>query len=158
MKIMIKMQVYALYLGVVMVLSTVSAVAQKPLSKKDSMNIVKEIYAVQDEHAKVWNTGNIEAFVQYYWQSDSVRFVSGGTVMYGVHALRERYKKNYPDKAAMGTLSFTDLAITVIDKNNALVYGRFNLDRTEGKRTGLFTIHLRKMSGVWRIMHDHTSV
>ncbi len=127
------------------------------MTHNDSLAIVREILAVQVDHAKAWNTGNVDAFLEYYWQNDSVRFVSGGTVLYGISALRERYKKNYPDKAAMGVLNFTELSIMVMSKKSAVVHGRYNLVRDSSNRTGLFTLLMKKIRGKWFIVHDHTS-
>ena len=45
-------------------------------------------------------------------QTDELRFASGGNVTYGWSQTLARYKKSYPDQAAMGTLAFRDLVVT----------------------------------------------
>jgi ketosteroid isomerase-like protein len=69
----------------------------------------------------------------------------------------ERYKKTYPDKAAMGHLRFSDIDITVVSSDAALVFGRWHLDRAKDELNGLFTLFFRQTPEGWRIVHDHTS-
>lgn len=104
-----------------------------------------------------WNQGDIDAFMQDYWQTDDLRFASGGTVKYGWQTARDRYKARYPDKAAMGTLAFTDLDVELLSASDALVFGRWTLTRQADAPTGLFTLHMRKQNGHWKIVSDHTS-
>jgi len=92
-----------------------------------------------------------------YWQSDSLRFASGGTVSLGWQSVFERYSQRYPDKATMGHLSFSDLDIKVISSDAVMAFGRWQLLRDHDKPWGLFTLLLRKTSNGWRIVHDHTS-
>ena len=95
--------------------------------------------------------------MQGYWQSDELRFASGGNVTYGWAATLARYKKGYPDKSAMGTLAFTELVVTPLAPDAAIAFGRWQLTREKDAPGGLFTLTLRKMSAGWRIIQDHTS-
>jgi len=115
---------------------------------------IKETLARQDT---AWNRGDIDGFMEDYIKDESLRFASGGNIRRGWQATIDRYKLNYPDKAAMGTLSFTDLEITVITAQDALVFGRWKLDRAEDTPNGLFTLHMREQGGNWVIASDHTS-
>ncbi|MEP6465657.1 MAG: DUF4440 domain-containing protein, partial [Parafilimonas sp.] len=58
-----------------------------------------------NEQLTAWNNGNVDAFMQTYWQSDSLLFVSDPP-NYGWQTTLDHYKKAYPDTAAMGKLSF----------------------------------------------------
>ena len=53
---------------------------------------------------QAWNTGDLKAFTSVY--ADDAIFVSPSGVTRGRQAVLERYQKRYPDKKAMGTLSF----------------------------------------------------
>lgn len=117
----------------------------------------RAIRTVLDEQVKAWNTGNIEEFMQGYWQSDSLRFASGGTVKRGWKTTLERYRKSYPNQAAMGTLNFSDLECTILAPDAALVFGRWRLQREKDSPGGLFTLTFRKFGKTWKIVHDHTS-
>lgn len=117
----------------------------------------KAIRNVLDTQVQAWNTGNIEEFMQGYWQSDSLRFASGGNVKRGWKTTLERYQKSYPNKAAMGKLTFSNLEMTMLAPDAALVFGRWQLQREKDTPGGLFTLTFRKIGNDWKIIHDHTS-
>lgn len=115
------------------------------------------IRKVMDEQAAAWNRGDIEGFMQGYWNSPEMMFVSGDTMTKGWQPTLERYKKSYDTREKMGVLSFSELEITVIGKESAVVFGRFTLERKDDKPTGLFTLNFRKFKTGWKVILDHTS-
>jgi ketosteroid isomerase-like protein len=115
------------------------------------------IRKVMDEQAAAWNSGNIEGFMQGYWNSPELKFVSGDGVTKGWQPTLDRYKKSYDSRAKMGTLTFSDLDITVLSKNSAVVLGNWALQREKDNPHGKFTLIFRKFKDGWRIVHDHTS-
>ena len=117
----------------------------------------REITALLTAQAAAWNRGDLDGFMQAYARSDTLRFASGGNVTYGWQQTLARYKKNYPDQAAMGTLAFSDLVVTELAPDAALVFGRWQLTREKDTPHGLFTLTWRKTAAGWRIIHDHTS-
>ena len=119
--------------------------------------VARNITAILTTQAAAWNRGDIEGFMAVYAQTDALRFASGGNVTYGWAQTLARYKKSYPDKAAMGTLAFTDLAVTELAPDAALVFGRWQLTREKDAPHGLFTLTWKKTAAGWRIIHDHTS-
>ena len=119
--------------------------------------IKDQVISVIKKSEQDWNEGSIESFMGSYLRSDSLRFASGGSVNYGWQPVLERYKQRYQDKAAMGKLTFSELDITVISNDAAIVFGRFTLERENDQPTGLFTLLFRKTKDGWRIVHDHTS-
>ena len=123
----------------------------------DIETIEKEIASVLYDQAKYWNEGDIEKYMGGYHQSDSLRFASGGIVSYGWETTLERYKSGYPDRVAMGILTFSDINITVVSKDAAFVFGKWALQKVDDMPWGLFTLVFRKTEDGWRIVHDHTS-
>ena len=117
----------------------------------------KEIAAVLYDQMRCWNEGDIEKYMAGYHRSDSLRFASGGKVSYGWETTLERYKAGYPDKTAMGTLAFSDIDITLISEDAALVFGKWQLQKQYENPWGLFTLIFRRTEDGWRIVHDHTS-
>ena len=115
------------------------------------------IRKVMDEQTAAWNRGDIEAFMQGYWNSPEMTFVSGQDVTKGWQPTLERYKKSYDSKAKMGELSFSELEIMLVGKDSAVVLGRFTLVRENDKPTGIFTLNFKKFKEGWRIILDHTS-
>jgi len=104
-----------------------------------------------------WNRGDVDAFMQGYWYSDSLLFVSKTAPAYGWQTTLDHYKKNYPDKATMGQLTFTITKVDVLDKTNAFVLGGWHLKREKGDVGGYFTLWFKKIGGHWVIVCDHTS-
>ena len=105
-----------------------------------------------------WNAGDINGYMGYYWRSDSLAFISNGTLRPGWQPALYAYRRAYPDRAAMGTLAFEDLHITVLAPDAAFVHGRYRLRRGSDEPIGLFSLVLREVPGRgWRIVHDHTS-
>ena len=75
----------------------------------------------------------------------------------GWRATRDRYRRRYADRASMGKLTFSQLEITPLGDQAALVLGRWRLQRDE-PLAGNFTVVLRKRPDGWKIVHDHTSL
>ncbi|MCU0686102.1 MAG: nuclear transport factor 2 family protein [Polyangiaceae bacterium] len=116
-----------------------------------------EVRALLDTQAAAWNRGDIEGFMQGYWNSPELRFASGGNVTMGWKPTLDRYKARYSDRAAMGTLAFTDLDVRPAGDDAALAFGTWRLTREGSSPHGLFTLFIRRTSEGWRIVHDHTS-
>lgn len=122
----------------------------------------RSILQLLDEQAGAWNRGDLAAFMQGYWRSPDLVFTSGGRVQRGYAAIAQRYRAAYPDGAAMGNLTFSDLEIRLLRPDAAWVLGRWALHReaAEGRDPdpgGVFTLVLHRFGDHWRIIHDHTS-
>ena len=134
-------------------IASVFASAQSDAQKG---KIATNIRAVMNKQAADWNRGDIDAFMKGYWNSDKLVFVSS-RVTRGWQPTLENYKKSYPNKDAMGTLTFSDLEITVLSTDVALVLGSWSLLRAQDNPRGKFTLIFRKFKEGWQIVHDHTS-
>ncbi len=123
--------------------------------KTNERQAVLDVLARQNKN---WNEGNISAFMEDYWKSDSLMFIGSKGVVYGWNATLERYNKSYPDRATMGTLKF-DIQKTDFHSNTTCwVLGKWHLTRPEkGDIGGYFTLILKKINGKWLIVSDHTS-
>lgn len=126
-------------------------------SKKESKAIEQSIIAVMTNQVSAWNAGDLETFMIGYWNSDQLVFVSGDKITRGWQATLDNYKKTYDSKAKMGTLTFSELEVTVFSKDAAAVLGSWSLAREKDNPKGKFTLLFRKVKGNWRIVHDHTS-
>ena len=114
------------------------------------------IRKVMDDQAVAWNRGDVEEFMKGYWNSDKLVFVSNN-VTRGWQPTLDRYKKTYDSRAKMGTLTFSDLEITVLSNDAAVVLGSWSLARANDNPHGKFTLVFRKFKDGWKIVHDHTS-
>jgi len=110
------------------------------------------------EQAAAWNRGDVDGFLAGYWNSEETVFAGSQGIIHGWQAVRERYRKNYPDRKAMGTLAFSDLEVAALCPDAALAIGKWHLDREAGPVGGVFSLVLRKFPDGWRVIADHTSV
>ena len=116
-----------------------------------------QIRLILQTQADAWNRGDLDAFMQTYAPVDDLRFASGGSVTYGWKPTLARYKQRYPDRAAMGTLAFSELTVTELSPDVALIFGHWQLTRAHDAPHGLFTLLVRRTPAGWRIFADHTS-
>lgn len=105
---------------------------------------------------KAWNSGNIDEFMKYYWNNDSLMFIGSKGVTYGWTNTLNNYKKTYPNKEAMGILNFTIIKIEKFSKSCTQVIGKWQLTK-EKPIGGHFTLIWKKIKGSWVIVSDHTS-
>jgi uncharacterized protein (TIGR02246 family) len=123
-------------------------------SGPDAAAIKKVLETQQD----AWNRGDVNAFLEGYWRSPELTFSGSSGIARGFDAVRARYQKNYPDRAAMGTLDFSALEIRLLGHDAALVLGHWHLTRAQGDIGGVFSLVFQRFPNEgWRIIHDHTS-
>ena len=134
-------------------LGPVRGQAQEVLSDQDSMAIVSRLF----EQQVAWNDGDIDRFMETYWPDMQISFVSGGGIEQGWKAVKDNYYRRYPDRSAMGKLTFEVLQLRKTDGQSALLIGTYHLSRDIGDLQGVFTLIWRKLKNEWVIIHDHTT-
>ena len=120
-------------------------------------NSVAEIQSVLSAQQDAWNRGDIDGFMNGYAQSPSTVFISEDEVRRGWETVRDRYRIRYSDRAKMGTLSFSDIEVTMLSPDAAVVLGSWRLKRANDEPHGRFTLIFKRLPEGWRIVHDHTS-
>jgi ketosteroid isomerase-like protein len=118
-----------------------------------------DIRAALDRQQSAWNHGDVETFMTGYDNSPETTF-QGRALTRGYAQVLERYKRDYPTRERMGTLTFSEIEVKPLGNAAALVLGRFSLERSPaagGPATGRFTLIFRKTRQGWKIIHDHTS-
>jgi beta-aspartyl-peptidase (threonine type) len=134
--------------------------AVEPLSFEDQRQELEQgIKHVLVSQVEAWNKGNIEGFMQGYWNSPELTFISGSTLTKGWEPTLARYKKNYQQGGnEMGHLEFQDLTIDLLSRRAAVVTGKWGLSMSSGKNPhGFFTLVFKRMPNGWKIVQDHTS-
>src|SRR5947207_12288413 len=122
-----------------------------------SQNATAQIRSVLRAQQDAWNRGDIDGFMNGYARSASTVFVSGDTIERGWQTVRDRYREKYSSRAKMGTLTFSDLEITLLSSDSAVASGRWRLKRANDQPHGRFTLIFKRLPEGWRIVHDHTS-
>jgi len=124
---------------------------------EESSNSAVEIQSVLSAQQDAWNRGDIDAFMNGYARSASTVFISEDEVRRGWETVRDRYRVKYSDRAKMGALSFSDVEVTMLSSDAAVVLGRWRLKRANDEPHGRFTLIFKRLPQGWRIVHDHTS-
>ena len=121
----------------------------------DELAVIK----VLTKQENAWNRGDLNEFATGYKNSPDTLFI-GHQVSRGYEQMLADYRRNYPNKDAMGTLSFTELEAHILDEHYAVVVGHYHLDRGKkagGNAEGIFSLVLEKTDAGWKIIVDHTT-
>jgi len=139
-----------------LLLALFAAAPLAPVAEADDAAAVQALLAAQ---VAAWNRGDLEGFMAGYWRSPELVFCSGANVTKGWDATLERYRKRYQAEGReMGVLRFEALEVQLLGKAAAFARGEYHLKLRDGQEPhGRFTLVLRRTSGDWRIVHDHTS-
>lgn len=114
------------------------------------------VRSLMSEQQAAWNRGDIAGFMVHYWNSDSLTFIGSKGVTYGWQQTLDNYKKAYPDKKAMGELTFTLIEVQEVSPSSVYVIGKWHLEK-EKPAGGHFTLLWKKIGHKWVIVSDHTS-
>ena len=122
---------------------------------RDELDVIK-VLTIQE---RAWNKGEMENFVSAYKNAPDILFIADHTSR-GYDQILFDYKHNYPNRDAMGTLTFSELEPKVLDPKFAVVVGKYHLDRGKkagGPADGMFSLVLEKTEQGWKIVVDHTT-
>lgn len=125
------------------------------LAQKQS-KAVNQVLTNMKTQEEFWNKGDVRGFMDYYWKSDSLKFIGSKGITYGWQKTLDNYIKGYPNKDAMGILTFTILEATQLSKSSIYVIGKWDLKK-EKPSGGHFTLLWKKINNQWVIVADHTS-
>ncbi|MFK7818405.1 MAG: DUF4440 domain-containing protein [Planctomycetaceae bacterium] len=144
------------------VTALISTACLQQATRSDKLDAKAEKVAIREVLAKqqtAWNAGNIPGFMDGYVHTKKLRFASGGTFRFGWETTLKKYQDGYPNKQAMGQLTFSDLHVQVLSNEWAEVFGRWELKRGGEFEDigGLYTLLMQRTKAGWRVLHDHTS-
>lgn len=116
-----------------------------------------EIAAVLETQQAAWNVGDIDGFMNGYWQSEELMFSTPQGSTRGWKAIRDRFKTKYQETGQMGRLEFDRLTIARTAPDTADASGTFRLESAAGVRSGRFYLKMRQINGKWVIVQDFTT-
>jgi ketosteroid isomerase-like protein len=117
----------------------------------------RTIRSILDQQTSAWNRGDLEAFMQGYWKSDSLMYIGKSGVTYGYDPTLASYRRNYGDTARMGKLRFDLLQVRRLSARFFYVVGKWSLKRSAGDVGGYYTLIFKRIGGEWVIVSDHSS-
>ena len=130
--------------------SNIETIKQDP----NEINAIKEMLTIQQE---CWNNGNIDGFMEGYWNSEKLIFTSATHLpAYGWENTLERYKNSYPTKESMGEFRFEILDVRLTSTTTSNLFGKWELIREKDHPNGLFYLDLEKFDENWLITKDST--
>jgi uncharacterized protein (TIGR02246 family) len=118
-----------------------------------------EVRAVWNTSVEAWNRGDLDAFMNVYWNSSDLVFFSNKSETRGWQQTLDRYRATYKAEGRqMGTLDFPKLEFKVLGPEAVLARGQWRLKMPDGKEsTGMTSVTFQKLPEGWRIVHDHSS-
>lgn len=132
----------------------VASACQRVINPAEDEQAIRSILKEQTE---CWNNGDLTCFMEGYWKSDSLMFIGSRGPTYGWQTTLDNYRKSYPDKAAMGQLTFTILELNPVAADAWFCVGKWELQRESDKPSGHFTLLWRRIDERWVITVDHSS-
>ena len=112
------------------------AVLAAPEQTSSALTQIRSVLQAQQD---AWNRGDIDGFMNGYARSASTVFISENTIRRGWQTVRVRYRKKYSSRAKMGTLTFSDLEITLLSSDSG--GGVRTLETEACKRPAARSIH-----------------
>ena len=122
---------------------------------QQELGVIKVLLAQE----AAWNRGDLQAYSTGYKDSPETLFISR-QVNHGFNGMLEEYRREYPSRAAMGTLSFSELEVHPLDERFAICIGRYELERGKkegGRAEGVFSLVFEKTDKGWKIILDHST-
>lgn len=148
---------HRLVLAVMLAVIPAALSAQNSSRSKSRQSTAAAVRAVLTAQQDAWNRGDVAGYMEGYARSGKTVFISGDSITRGWQTVLDRYRSRYDSREKMGTLSFSELEITPIGTDSAVVLGRWQLTRTNDEPHGRFTLIFKKTRQGWKIVHDHTS-
>lgn len=130
--------------------------ARAPAAESPLARACREVLRHQRD---AWNRGDLEAFVRAYRRSDDTVFAGPERVALGFEQMVARYRRRYPDRAAMGRLDFSRVELRPLGREHIVARGRWHLSRDTGAGGpigGAFALVMRDIEGRCRIVVDYT--
>jgi uncharacterized protein (TIGR02246 family) len=115
----------------------------------------REVLALLEHGAAVWNRGDLQGFMSDY--APDATFVTRDRVLHGLEEIRAHYAPRFAPDAMRDSLSFQGLEVDLLvpDALNAVAY--YVLQRGDSVTArGPTSLVMRRIGGRWFIVHDHS--
>src|SRR5487761_2095389 len=124
----------------------------------DSVQIQRQVLAVLVHGAKAWNAGDLDDFVSDYLPDSETTFITKTGVLHGIAAIRSVYAARFAPGAQRDSLHFQGVEVDVLGPDLVNTIAWYVLMRGDSVTArGPTSLVMRRVSGRWRIVHDHSS-
>jgi len=120
-------------------------------------NDIDNIKFVLHQQQSCWNNGDIDGFMEGYWKSEDLEFISENGITKGWDNTLNRYKKAYPTSEKMGKLEFKLGDVDIKNDSIATLNGKWELIRKTDNPKGSFILTFQKIDSNWIIIKDYTT-
>jgi ketosteroid isomerase-like protein len=113
------------------------------------------IIAAMNNSADEWNKGDLEDFMKMYTDSSTMMMPTGPAPL---SKIRELYQiKYFNGKMPKQSLSYSEMKVTMLGANYALLTGKFTLKGGNlPERSGVYSLVMALTKHGWKILHDHS--
>lgn len=124
----------------------------------DPAKIRGEVMAVLNHGANAWDAGNLDDFVSDYLPDSETTFITKTGVLHGVDAIRSVYATRFAPGAQRDSLHFRSIEVDILGPSLVNTIAWYVLTRGDSITSqGPTSLVMRRVSGRWRIVHDHSS-
>lgn len=133
----------------------VVANAEKPAPAKprSSEDVIRSVLAAQ---TAAWNDADLDAFMATFWRSGDLRLIAGTKVAKGWAQASQHYRDRLGETADFGRLTRNGFEIEMVSDDVAVVFGHYSLNRANRLESGATTLVMKRIDGLWRIVHAHS--
>jgi ketosteroid isomerase-like protein len=108
--------------------------------------------------AAAWNRGDLDAFLGDYAAAPTTSFVGSSGLVTGIDSIRALYAPRFAPGARRDSLRYEKIRAREFPSLTGIVTGRWILHRNgRVMASGPFTLVMRRGTGGWKIVHDHSS-
>jgi hypothetical protein len=115
------------------------------------------VRAVLDAQVAAWNRHDLEGFMQGYWPSEHLVFMTRKGSTRGFRETLDQYRRSYDRPEKFGRLSFDELRFETLDAETTVALGAWRLFDAPGEPHGRFVLVLRRFAEGWRVVSDYTT-
>ena len=112
-------------------------------------------------YVDAWNKADASNLVEMYSREPGVTSVGDGEIIRGWDRIRERYDSVVVGLAGRFNVAIGSIDVVPLGPSYAMALTSYTLtihtDRRDVQQRGAMTLVFQKMSGEWKVIHDHTS-
>jgi limonene-1,2-epoxide hydrolase len=117
----------------------------------------EELLAFLKKLREDWNGGDMQAYLDAYWDDESMVLVSNGRVIVGKQAMTDLFTSTWPSVEKMGTFTTENEHVALLSHDEAIISGEFTHVFPHLTVDAAFTHVMKRIDGQWKIVNEHTS-